>query len=53
MLLVFVQNGQNVISFDTYKNKVKKFEMPYGQIVNIERWSAFVVVQYENYVEFL
>lgn len=52
MLLVFLQNGQNVISLDPYKNRVKKFEMPNGQIKSIDRWSAFVVVQYENYAEF-
>ena len=53
MLFVFVQDGQNVISFDAYKDKIKKSSMPNGEIKAVERWSAFTYVQYENVVEFI
>ena len=42
-----------MISFDFNKNKIRKTEMPYGGIKSIERWSAFMQVQYENSVEFI
>jgi hypothetical protein len=44
MLLVFVVDGQKVISFDPNKNKIRITEMPYGGIKSIERWSAFIQV---------
>ena len=53
MLFVFVKDGQTVISFDAYKNKIKKNQMPNGGIKAIERWSAFTYVQYQNIVEFI
>lgn len=42
-----------MVSFDPYKNRTKIVEMPQGEIQGIERWSAFVVVRYKNYVEFI
>jgi hypothetical protein len=53
LLLVFVQDGRSVVSFDPYKNKTSRIEMEEGGIQGIERWSAFVYVLYENHIEFI
>ena len=50
--LIFVLDGRNLVFYNNRKDSVNVLEMSPG-IKRIERYSAFVMVTYANYVEFV